>query len=367
MPSSYSTNLGLELPATGEQAGLWGITTNTNLGTLLEQAISGYAQYACTGGTDTITIPNGATGVARNMALELTGTGGGTLEVPAKKKLYFIYNASSGAVTVKVTGQTGVSVPQNKKMLLVCNGTDVVQAVNYFASPTFATPALGTPASGVLTNTTGLPLTTGVTGTLPVANGGTGAASLTANNVLLGNGTSAVQVVAPGASGNVLTSNGTTWASTAATSEFPTGTALIFNQTSAPTGWTKSVTHNDKALRVVSGTVSNGGATAFSSVFGSGKATGSTAADLAAHTHTFTTASDGTHTHTYTNPHGSSNGTNAHISDFPNGADSASTATSSNGAHTHTGTTDSTGTGAGHTHTLSLDLYYVDVIIATKD
>jgi len=54
------------------------------------------------------------------------------------------------------------------------------------------------------------------TGTLPVASGGTGATSLTANNVILGNGTSAVQVVAPGTSGNVLTSNGTTWTSAAA-------------------------------------------------------------------------------------------------------------------------------------------------------
>jgi hypothetical protein len=62
---------------------------------------------------------------------------------------------------------------------------------------------------------TNVSLTTGVTGTLPVANGGTGATSLTANNVLLGNGTSAVQVVAPGTSGNVLRSNGTTWTSAA--------------------------------------------------------------------------------------------------------------------------------------------------------
>ena len=81
-------------------------------------------------------------------------------------------------------------------------------------SPALTTPALGIPASGVMTNVTGLPLTTGVTGTLPVANGGTGAVTLTANNVLLGNGTSALQVVAPSTSGNVLTSNGTTWAST---------------------------------------------------------------------------------------------------------------------------------------------------------
>jgi hypothetical protein len=82
-------------------------------------------------------------------------------------------------------------------------------------SPSLITPALGTPSSGTLTNCTGLPVSTGVTGTLPVNNGGTGATSLTANNVLLGNGTSALQVVAPGTSGNVLTSNGTTWSSSA--------------------------------------------------------------------------------------------------------------------------------------------------------
>jgi hypothetical protein len=68
------------------------------------------------------------------------------------------------------------------------------------------------------TSTTFANLATNVTGTLPVTNGGTGAATLTLNNVLLGNGTSAPQAVAPSTSGNVLTSNGTTWQSTAPSS-----------------------------------------------------------------------------------------------------------------------------------------------------
>lgn len=134
--STYSTNLGLTLIGTGEEAGTWGTTTNTNLGTLLEQAISGYVTQAITDGADTfVTIPNGASGVARNMFLECTGalTAARALVVPANKKLYFIYNNTTGgfAVRVKVAGQTGIWVPNGKKMLLVCNGTDVVVATSY--------------------------------------------------------------------------------------------------------------------------------------------------------------------------------------------------------------------------------------------
>ena len=72
-------------------------------------------------------------------------------------------------------------------------------------------------------------LASAVSGTLPVVNGGTGATSLTANNVVLGNGTSAVQFVAPSTSGNVLTSNGTTWTSAAA----PAGNLVLLSTTAA--------------------------------------------------------------------------------------------------------------------------------------
>ena len=160
----------------GDQAGNWGSTTNTNLGTLIEQAISGYVTQAVATGTDTtITIPNGASGVARNMFIELTGTGGTNtnLLVPANKKLYFIYNNSTGAVTVKVSGQTGVSVPAAAKIALVCNGTDIVTATNYMTGATFPSPTLtGTPIAPTAsagTNTTQIATTAFVTAALAAA------------------------------------------------------------------------------------------------------------------------------------------------------------------------------------------------------
>jgi len=135
MSSTYSTNLALELTGTGDQAGNWGATNNLNLGTLLEQAISGYVTQAVSTGTDTtLTMSQGASATTRNMFIELTGTGGANtnLIVPANKKLYFIYNnTSAGQVTVKVSGLTGISVANGSKVVLVSNGTDIVNATSY--------------------------------------------------------------------------------------------------------------------------------------------------------------------------------------------------------------------------------------------
>jgi len=147
--STYSTNLALTLIGTGEEAGTWGTTTNTNLGTLLEQAISGYVTQTVTDGAATVlTIPNGSSGVARNMYIELTGTltAARTVEVPANKKLYYVYNNTTGgfAVTFKVTGQTGISVPNGKRYSLVSNGTDIVPAINGVVGITTVATALQT-------------------------------------------------------------------------------------------------------------------------------------------------------------------------------------------------------------------------------
>ena len=156
--ATYSTNLALTLQTTGENPGTWGDVTNTNLGTLLEQAVSGYTTQAITDGADTvITIPNGATGVARNMTIEMTGalTASRNMLVPANRKLYFIYNNTTGSqsVTVKVSGQTGVSVPNGKRMMLVSNGTDIVEAATYFT--TFGTGSINSTPIGNTTASSG--------------------------------------------------------------------------------------------------------------------------------------------------------------------------------------------------------------------
>ena len=203
MPTSFSTNLALALPATGELSGTWGTTVNSNITNMLDEAL-GYQAFTATGGSDTLTIPDGTTGVARSIYIQLDGTGGGTVNVPtAKTKMYFVFNNTSSAITFKVTSQTGVSIPAAAKIALVSNGTDIITAENYLAA-----------------------LTLGAA--LPVASGGTSLTTLTANNVMLGNGTSAPLFVAPSSSGNVLTSNGTTWASsTPATSGTVTSVSVV--------------------------------------------------------------------------------------------------------------------------------------------
>ena len=155
----------------------------------------------------------------------------------------------SGPLLKVAKGGTGVGTSTG-------SGSNVLST-----SPTLVTPILGTPTSGTLTNATGLPLTTGVTGTLPVANGGTGSSTLTANNVLLGNGTSALQVVAPGSSGNLLTSNGTTWQSTTPATAFSTSANNSFTGTQTFTGSSSAtaIVLNDAAEVVtVSATAATG-------------------------------------------------------------------------------------------------------------
>lgn len=146
---------------------------------------------------------------------------------------------------------------------------------------------------------------------------------------------------------------------------FPTGTKMLFQQTNAPTGWTKDTTHNDKALRVVSGAAGSGGVTAFSGVFGASKVTGG---------HTLTVAETPAHDH-FTVFNGAStqsiglnvDPTDAIYSASGGGLGNADYILQGANARPDVGWTSESGGGQAHTHTLSLDLQFVDIIIATKN
>ena len=139
---------------TGDQSGTWGVTTNTNLGTAIEEAITGSADVSFSSADVTLTLTNtNTTQPARNLRLNLTGTVGApqNLIVPNIEKQYIINNGLTFAITVKNSTGTGVAVPAGKSMIVFNTGSNVVEVVT----------ALGTGT------------------TLPVANGGTGASTAT--------------------------------------------------------------------------------------------------------------------------------------------------------------------------------------------
>jgi hypothetical protein len=187
MASTYS-QYKIQLIGTGDEAGQWGTITNNNFGSAtpgtyrgFEQAIGGRADVTMSGTTTLSLTDSNAAQDARALYLNLSGTlsGAADLVVPALQKSYLVKNGTTGgyAVTIKVTGQTGVSIPNGKTVWVYNNGTDVVTAVDHIPSLTLGA-ALPIASGGTgSTSTTFVDLTTNVTGTLPVANGGTGITS----------------------------------------------------------------------------------------------------------------------------------------------------------------------------------------------
>jgi hypothetical protein len=358
MASTYSA-LKIELIATGEQSGTWGTTTNNNLGdAALGEAITGSADVAFSSGNVTVTLTDtNASQAARNLRLNLTGTTGGARQLILGsgcqiEKLYLINNTCADAITVKNTSGTGIAVPAGKTMFVYNNGTNVVDAVTHLSSLTLGSA-------------------------LPIASGGTaGTASPTANGVAYGTGT-AYAFTAAGTTGQVLsatTGSAPTWA-TISTKAFPTGTRMSFQQTAAPTGWTKDTTAaiDNSAMRLVTGSVVNGGSVNFTTAFASQTPTGSvsiTSVTGSAGATTLTTPQIPSHTHTvtsggYTAPGPFVNPSTRSINSN-NQTPITTSSTGGGGSHDHPFSF-SSGSGTFSGNAINLAVKYYDFIIATID
>ena len=315
MASTYSPSLRIELIGTGDQSGLWGDTTNTNLGGLIEQAITGVESIPMTDADYTLSALNGSVDEARNAVLIFTSigslTGSRNIIIPSAEKPYIVKNSTTGGqnLIVKTSGGSGYTVPNGQTAYLYCDGTN-------------CHPAVTTLDSLALTGTP----------TAPTASYGTNTTQLATTAFVQ----AALQALYPVGSVYINTSNATnpatlfgfgTW------TEIGAGRVLVGQNASDAIFDTLGETGGSKDAIVVSHTH-----------------TGTTGTQSADHTHSGTTGSAGSHNHTFAAGGGSS-GPQSYISIDTNYTTNFPTSTV--GDHTHTITTG--GVSANHTHSITTD------------
>jgi hypothetical protein len=222
MASTFSPSLRLELIGDGDQSGIWGQTTNNNLGTLIEQAIAGVITINIPDANYTLTNFNGVTDEARNAVITITGTLSQQRNIiaPLADKVFTFRNSTTGGFSIQVIGSsgTGVVIPNGATTSVYCDGTNFLPlntgaagnfsvsgnlavtgtttltgalsgstasfsgAVNSVSSALAGTPTATTASSG--DNTTRIATTAFVTGAVTAATGSLGTMSTqNANNV----------------------------------------------------------------------------------------------------------------------------------------------------------------------------------------
>jgi hypothetical protein len=318
MPSSYSPNLRIELIAPGEQAGTWGTTTNTNLGTLVEDAISGYVSVAVSSANQALTALNGAADQSRNAIINLTTSTSADFAVyaPPESKQYTIKNSSSFVATIynstslgnTTAAGTGVAIPAGRTISVWSDGTNFSVQNNLL---------VGNVIGDVVGNVTG-----NVAGQLngTITSGTTGVTQSLGNNSTLLATTAFVQAAL-----QTLHPVGSIYIN--ATNATNPGTLLGFGT------WTAF-----GAGRVPVGF--NAADPSFDTAEETG---GSKDAIVVSHTHTGTTANAGTHNHAGTIAQFLGPGTSGGFEEGRGTPDWNVSAMATAGDHTHTFTTNATG------------------------
>jgi hypothetical protein len=146
MPTTYSTSLRLALLGNGEDSGTWGQLTNTNLGTLLEQSITGVITVSLSAGNVTLTSYNGVSDQSRNAVIVVTGTQTTTnnVVIPNVAKTYLVNNTSSYQIGIQASGGSTYICPAGTISTVYCDGAGSVSggSVNTATYNSFINPAI---------------------------------------------------------------------------------------------------------------------------------------------------------------------------------------------------------------------------------
>jgi hypothetical protein len=205
MPTGNTSLLGLALPVQGELSGTWGDVVNDSITSLVDSAVAGTTTLS-TDADVTLTTTVLAANQARQAVLLWTASNGATtrnITAPAQSKPYSVINAGTGSIVLRGAGPTaGVTIISGERCLAAWNGSDFVKIATSTADGVTSVGGTGTvngiTLTGTVTSTgnltlggtlSGVSLTTQVTGTLPIANGGTGATSLSAAGIATLTGT----------------------------------------------------------------------------------------------------------------------------------------------------------------------------------
>jgi hypothetical protein len=264
MPTTYTSLLGLALPATGELSGTWGATVNDYITQYVDAAVAGAqtisgsqtaVTLSVTNGTSLSQAGSGSTGSSQYQIINCTGNPASalTVTVPSASKVYLVLNNTSTnqTVTVKGSATTGVTVAAARAALIAWNGTDYELVATDDASK--------------------------MNGVLAAANGGTGQSSYAVGDTLYATGTTALSKLAIGASGRYLSSTGTApqWSAPAALTKTDdtnvtltlggSPTTALLNAASITAGWTGqlSVSRGGTGASTLTGYVYGNGTGAF--------------------------------------------------------------------------------------------------------